>query len=236
MRAESFVIGVMSILFCLPPLPAALGQTISQNSGAAAAPYSATLWTTTTDANSDGSLSTRTWRVDFARTSSGMVMRKAYRPSTGSSHDLTTAPTLIVIHDPVHNRTTSLHPDSHSAVISPMLTPPHPTMGNSAAFNSTFPAVPVSPKTVSLGSGIINGLGVTGSSRTYSAPAPAGMIGVDVLVTEQIWFSSDLHILVKSEMHDTLNRSRVEMLDGIQRSEPDPSLFTVPSDYLITHK
>jgi hypothetical protein len=223
-------------LFSASFAPSAVCQTRSEGGKTMIAPYSATQWTTTTDLNPDGSLVTHTRRVDVARTSTGRALRIAYEPSVGSAHDLSTSPVLVVIHDPSQNTTTIVNPASHTVNIRAMLPHPHSLTGSPASSDSASATTSASNKTVSLGNGLINGINTAGSRRIYTVPAPAGTTTNNVIVTEEIWFSRDLHTVVKSEMHDTLNRSQAMLLDNIQLSEPDPALFIVPSDYVTTRK
>jgi hypothetical protein len=63
----------------------------------------------------------------------------------------------------------------------------------------------------------------------------AGAVGNDlpIVVTSEEWTSPDLQVLVLTERKDPRNGDSSYRLLNISRSEPDPSLFQVPSDYTI---
>jgi hypothetical protein len=89
------------------------------------------------------------------------------------------------------------------------------------------------PKTESLGSQTMEGLRVEGT-RT-STIVPAGMIGNDreLVTTFERWVSPDLQTVVMSIVKDPQSGETLYRLNGINRSEPDKSLFQVPSDIKI---
>jgi hypothetical protein len=85
----------------------------------------------------------------------------------------------------------------------------------------------------SLGSQNMEGLVVEGTRLT--TVIPEGMIGNDrplKIVTER-WYSPELQLFVLSKTSDPRLGDSVTQLTGIQRIEPDPSLFQVPADYKI---
>jgi hypothetical protein len=50
---------------------------------------------------------------------------------------------------------------------------------------------------------------------------------------EENWYSQELQMMVLKQMHTTSLGDSTTRLENIDRSEPDPSLFQVPSDYTI---
>ena len=87
--------------------------------------------------------------------------------------------------------------------------------------------------TEDLGSQTMEGVQVTGvrTSRTI----PAGEIGNDrpITITTEVWTSPDLKTIVSSKRSDPRMGDQTFQLTNIVRSEPDASLFTVPSDFKI---
>ncbi len=65
---------------------------------------------------------------------------------------------------------------------------------------------------------------------------PAGEIGNEkpIEITTEVWTSPDLKTVVYSKRSDPRMGDQIFRLTNIQRSEPDASLFTVPSDFKIT--
>ena len=65
---------------------------------------------------------------------------------------------------------------------------------------------------------------------------PAGQIGNDkpLSIITEVWTSPDLKTVVYSKRSDPRMGDQTFQLTNIVRAEPDPSLFTVPSDFKIS--
>ena len=90
-------------------------------------------------------------------------------------------------------------------------------------------------RTEDLGTQNIEGVDAEGT-RTITT-IPAGAIGNDrpIEITYEKWYSRDLQLVVMSKHNDPRFGEQTYRLTNIVRSEPDPSLFTLPSGYkLIT--
>jgi hypothetical protein len=89
------------------------------------------------------------------------------------------------------------------------------------------------PTTENLGDQTINGIRATGTRITTTIPA--GKMGNDqpINVVSERWFSSDLKATVMSKHEDPWAGELKTQFTGVNTSEPDSSLFTVPSDYKI---
>lgn len=83
----------------------------------------------------------------------------------------------------------------------------------------------------SLGAKTIEGVMVEGKRTTETVPT--GQMGNDrpMVYVNETWTSPELGVIVMSRNVDPILGETTYTLTGIQRSEPDPSLFTVPSDY-----
>jgi Rieske Fe-S protein len=88
-------------------------------------------------------------------------------------------------------------------------------------------------KTEELGTKMMEGVEVEGT-RTVTT-IEAGKIGNerDIEVTYERWYSKDLDLVVYSRHYDPRSGEQIYKLVNIDRSEPDRSLFTVPSDYKV---
>jgi hypothetical protein len=77
--------------------------------------------------------------------------------------------------------------------------------------------------------------GVPAQGHRVTTTIAAGAVGNDlpIVVTSEEWTSPDLQVLVLTERKDPRNGDSSYRLLNISRSEPDPSLFQVPSDYTI---
>ena len=86
----------------------------------------------------------------------------------------------------------------------------------------------------SLGSKMIEGVRAEGKRSTRTVPA--GEIGNEkpMFFVNEVWTSPELQVTVMSKHVDPQAGETVYTLTNIQRSEPDPALFSVPADYTIT--
>lgn len=90
-------------------------------------------------------------------------------------------------------------------------------------------------RTEELGTQNIEGVDAEGT-RTVTT-IPAGAIGNErpIEITYEKWYSRDLQLVVMSKHNDPRFGEQTYRLTNIVRSEPDPSLFSLPSGYrLIT--
>ena len=87
--------------------------------------------------------------------------------------------------------------------------------------------------TEDLGSQTMEGVYVTGVRTTRTIPA--GQIGNEkpISIVTEVWTSPDLKTVVYSKRSDPRMGEQTFRLTGITRSEPDASLFSVPSDFKI---
>ena len=88
--------------------------------------------------------------------------------------------------------------------------------------------------TENLGSQTMEGVQVTGVRTTQTIAV--GKIGNDrpISIVTEVWTSPELKTIVLSKRNDPRMGEQTFKLTNIQRAEPDPSLFTVPSDYKIS--
>jgi hypothetical protein len=88
-------------------------------------------------------------------------------------------------------------------------------------------------KTEDLGSQTMEGVFVNGVRTTRTIPA--GQIGNDrpLDIVTEVWTSPDLKTVVYSKRSDARMGEQTFRLTNIVRTEPDPSLFTVPADFKV---
>jgi hypothetical protein len=88
--------------------------------------------------------------------------------------------------------------------------------------------------TEDLGTQTMEGVQVTGTRTTQTIAV--GKIGNDrpIVITTEVWTSLELKTTVLSKRNDPRMGEQTFKLTNIQRSEPDSSLFTVPSDFKVT--
>jgi hypothetical protein len=199
------------------------------------APYSATATDQFLQTLAGGNTIQRTTTAQIARDSQGRTytqrtMTDGPWAAEGGSK------TVVFIFDPVAGYSYVLHPDKKVAIRRPIRTP----SGRSASgpnFEGRPHRGPGSDKNMTetdLGSKDISGVGAA-QGKSINHTIPAGEIGNSqpIVSTSEIWYSRDLQIVVSSKRNDPRTGESTYMLSNMQRSEPKPSLFQVPSDYTI---
>jgi hypothetical protein len=121
--------------------------------------------------------------------------------------------------------------------------PPPPSMPPPSPMPMLMPGMAVQRSFVSrdqgkattedLGTQTMEGVQVTGVRTTRTIPV--GEIGNDrpISIVTEVWTSPDLKTIVYSKRTDPRMGEQTFQLTNIVRSEPDASLFSVPSDFKI---
>jgi hypothetical protein len=212
------------------------------------APFSASVSTQTTQTLADGNVIQHSTTGTFARDSQGRTRRDMTLPAIGPfAASGETPPHMVEINDAVAGVHYLLDPSrkvahkmerrrhgKHGNITTsgPMPGPDDQTAG------VTF-AVQPGPNnrnevtTTSLGTQTINGIEAQGTR--YTRTIPAGQIGNSkpiTIVTER-WYSPDLQMVVMNKRTDPMTGDSVTQFTDIQRGEPDPALFQVPSGYTV---
>jgi hypothetical protein len=100
--------------------------------------------------------------------------------------------------------------------------------------NQEVGSVKRKPVVEDLGTQMMEGISATGTRTTITIPA--GLIGNEqpiVTVTER-WYSPELQVTVMNKRSDPRTGTTTYRLTNINRAEPAPTLFQVPSDYTIS--
>ncbi len=166
------------------------------------------------------------------RDSEGRVRREIQfelaTPSTGA-----TKRTMIAITDPVSGSRYMLNPENKTAHQMP-LHPGKPGGGGPEAMGKAWIGNNAANlKTEQLGTKTLNGLPAVGTRMTRTIPAgEIGNLNPIEVVTER-WYSSDLQMPVLTTHQDPMMGTMTSKLVNINRTEPDASLFQVPSDYKL---
>jgi hypothetical protein len=219
------------------------------------APYTATASTETTQVLGDGNRIANNSTVSLARDSQGRTRREETMGMVGPWQ--VNGPKLVFINDPAsqtnyvldENQQTAMAmklPNSPPGSIPPPPLPPGAQMqtgvdmgymargGANVTFISKGPGgVQPDVKTESLGVQTMENVSVEGKRVTTTIPA--GQIGnlQPIETVSEVWFSPDLQVVVMSKHSDPRFGETTYQLTGIQRSEPDPSLFQVPPGYTV---
>jgi len=235
-----------------PPGPAVKG-----------APYSATITNESVQTLADGTHITQGSSGSTARDSQGRTRQDAPLPSIGNLA-AADAPHLVFLLDPVAGASYTLNLTDKTAWKNPMPPggiPANVSVSGTAVATNTFfvhtgdvpppPDMPPPPpqmfiqkrlaaedpsevSTENLGTQTIEGVQATGRRTTQTIPV--GKIGNDrpIVITTEVWTSPELKTTILSKRNDPRTGEQTFKLTNIQRGEPDPSLFTVPSDFKLT--
>jgi hypothetical protein len=211
------------------------------------APYSATIGIESIQTLPDGNRIVQNLTGSIARDSEGRTRSEPPAPADPN------APRMVLLQDPVAKTAYML--DFKNKTAQKIMTPSasgtrgaskdarDPSVPIVESFATPGPGVVVSVRggpsvagqtsTEDLGSQTMEGLLVTGKRITRTIPA--GEIGNAepiTIVTEE-WTSPDLKTVVYSKTDDPASGVQIYRLTNISRNEPDPSLFTIPSDFKI---
>jgi hypothetical protein len=223
------------------------------------APYSATMTNEFVQTLSDGTHITQSTTGNVARDSQGRTRQDASLPAIGNL-SAADAPHLVFIQDPVSHTAYTLNLTDKTAQKMPaapmnVSIPDGPNDGPRVVMRveGSAPAGAMSPplpppgimiqrtvkadqgnvSTEDLGTQSMQGVQVTGTRTTRTIPA--NEIGNDAPITivTEVWTSPELKTIIYSKRSDPRMGEQTFQLTNIDRSEPDASLFTVPSDFKV---
>jgi hypothetical protein len=234
MRSE---LGRFSRLFFLISLAAVPGASGQNTSGifltpVANAPFTGAIVIERTIAARGGAPALNLKNIrEVARDNEGRV-RNVFRQAIPASQNV--EPPIIRIHfyDPQTRSYAYLYPQNKTYVTGTVNHPPAAEPADllaSPAGNS----IPLNQftKLEDLGTRSIDGVSVHGVREIQNLPAAWGQAGSEVVLTDEYWYSADLHmnIVVK---HDDPRTGNVTMtLIQVTRGDPDPALFRIPDEY-----
>jgi TonB family protein len=168
---------------------------------------------------------------EVARDSQGRV-HNVFRELVPASES--GAPPIVRIHfyDPQTRSYTYLYPDRKVYVTGTVNHPPaaEPAdllaspAGNSAPLNQFT-------KQEDLGTQSLAGGSAHGVRQIQTVPAASSGTGNEIVLTDEYWYSDDLHMNVVVKHDDPRTGSVTMTLAEVTRGDPDPSLFQIPEDY-----
>jgi hypothetical protein len=195
----------------------------------------------------DGNHIQRTTTALVVRDSAGRTRTERSVGAIGPLAGSGSASKAVFINDPVAGMSYMLDATSHTARQIPAMTNRHrPASDQSAAAGAAQPQVKTESargamrqramanvKTDDLGTQVIDSLAVQGKRTTRTVAAAQAGSERDIEVVTETWTSPDLQMVVMSKTSDPRFGESVYKLTNISRAEPDPALFTVPSDYQV---
>jgi hypothetical protein len=208
------------------------------------APYSAQAVTQFNQTLADGNHIQRTTTASMSRDSQGRTRTERSLPAIGALAGSGTASKAVFINDPVAGTGYMLDATHKTARQMPAnrhrQPPAQSASDQGAAAGSSRPARAsmrdrsnANVTMDDLGTQVMDGLSVQGKRRTRTIPAAQAGSAKDIQVVTETWYSADLQMVVMSKTSDPRFGDSVYQVTNISRAEPDPSLFTVPSDYQV---
>ncbi len=191
------------------------------------APFSGTLTEQSVQTLANGTQIQRQEQASVYRDSQGRVrIDSTFTRPTASGNETVTESTIW---DPVAGYSYRLNPQKLTAVQFPI----RQRTGTAQPRTTTRPADPTLTR-MSLGTSVVNGVNAEGTQETRMIPA--GRIGntqaIQTVRTTRV--STDLKIPIQVTESDPRTGTRSMNLTNIVQSEPNASLFVVPSGYTIT--
>ncbi|MGI4853299.1 MAG: hypothetical protein ACRYF4_04520, partial [Janthinobacterium lividum] len=84
-----------------------------------------------------------------------------------------------------------------------------------------------------LGESTMSGVSVRGLRRTFHMDAAQVGTLKPLVVTDEYWYSEDLHIVMLQKHDDSRTGEQIVAVTEIQRAEPDAKRFAVPEGYRV---
>jgi hypothetical protein len=203
------------------------------------APFRALAVSETTQTLADGNHISRKTQSNLYRDSQGRVRREITLVGFGPLAASGQPKSFAVVNDPVAGVTYLLHPDQKTAE---KMARPFAKMGGAMRDAMRNKMSAREQQEIANGNLQVEDLGtqtiagVTAQGTRFTRTIPAGQIGNEkpITIVHERWYSSDLQTVVMSKRSDPWSGETTYTLSNISRTEPDPSLFTVPSDYTVT--
>src|SRR5882672_349108 len=211
------------------------------------APYTAIVSTEMTQILADGNRINNKTTASLARDSQGRTRREETMGMVGPWQ--VNGPKLVFINDPTSQTNYVLDSNKQTAMVlkhgglnamsggvgASTTVSAGADVGFKMVYQGKGPAgdQPDEVKTESLGTQVMEGVVVEGKRVTRTIPA--GQIGntQPIEITSEVWTSPDLQVVVMSKHSDPRFGETTYQLTGIQRAEPDHSLFEIPAGYAV---
>jgi hypothetical protein len=203
------------------------------------APFSAVAVSETAQTLADGNHISRKTQSNLYRDSQGRVRREITLVGFGPLAASGQQKSFVVINDPVAGVTYLLRPDQKTAEkmgkpFAKMEGAMRDAMRNKMSAREQQEIAKGNLQEEDLGTQTI--AGVTAQGTRLTRIIPAGQIGNEnpITIVHERWYSNDLQMVVMSKRSDPWSGETTYTLTKINRTEPEASLFTVPSAYTVT--
>jgi hypothetical protein len=194
-----------------------------------AVPLTAIVEVQSTQILADGSTSEKKTFNNIARDFQGRIYnerRQWVNPSFAGP------PTILSFHifDPVTRLNTFLDPATHLA--RQAMWPSRETYAENTVPLLVATRNPLTQEE-DLGTDTMESLSVRGSRRTRTVPARVSGTGKDVVVTDEYWYSDELHLNMLVKHDDPRSGHQTVAVTHVDRSEPNPQTFQIPANYKV---
>ncbi len=186
-------------------------------------PFTATAEVESSQVLPDGSTEQKKTFNNIARDSAGRIYneRRSLVPSSFNG-----TPQILSMHlyDPQNRLSTFMDPFTHIARENVLPKPevdPTRQVTNSSAQGED------------LGSDTMENVQVHGTRKSKAIPAQFSGTGQAIVVTDEYWYSEDLHLNMLVKHNDPRTGEQTVTVTHVSRAEPDPVMFQVPSGYKI---
>ena len=195
-------------------------------------PFSAVLTSERVQKLVDGNTIDNKTTGNIARDGSGRTRREMTLPSIGLLAASGQPKQIVSISDPVtqSNYILDVSGKSYRKFSS---APGGKSRGWASKFLELPPGESGQTTTESLGVKTIEGVTAEGTRLTRTIPAGAAGNANPIVITTERWYSPDLQLTVLQTRSDPRFGTSTFQLSSIVRSEPDPTVFAVPSDYTV---
>jgi hypothetical protein len=191
------------------------------------APFSATAELESLQVLPDGSSEVKKTFNNIARDSAGRIYNEQ-RPMLPASFNGTPQVVSSHIYDPETRLNTFLNPYTHLAHQSVLAKPvSDPTLGAAAQASNR------AAQQEDLGSDVMENLEVHGTRQTRTVSAQASGTGKSVVITDEYWYSEDLHVNMLVVHDDPRTGRQTVTVTHVTRSEPPETTFQIPFGYKV---
>jgi hypothetical protein len=195
-------------------------------------PMSGTVELESTEVLPYGSTDVKKAFAHIARDSRGRIYneRRSFAPTTYTG----TTPILSFhIYDPETRISVFLDPATHIARQTTLPAPeadPEAKAGRDTRANN--PLI----HEEDLGSQTVDNFAVHGIRKSRAIPAKANGTGKAIVVVDEYWYSEELHLNMIVKHNDPRDGQQVVTITQVDRAEPDPAMFEVPSGYKVVEE
>lgn len=195
------------------------------------APFSGTVQIQRTLRESNGVFASFKTIREIGRDNQGRIHNEM-RALTPVTANTTPQLTRIHLYDPQTRTTVYLYPQQHTYSTATVNHPPateppdmYATPSGGSAPASQF------AREEDLGDRTMDGVPVHGVREIQTIPESENNSGKEIVVTDEYWYSEDLHMNLVRKHNDPRTGSVSLTVTQLTRNEPEPSFFEIPTGY-----